>query len=104
MTWIDLVQNICLAVLAKDFVLHWALVEKPRRDLFSFTGFIHASIVLFFFMLQVRSEMLLWVFKFGRILEVFKLLKFIDEARVLGQALRRSACPSGVFLFSFVFR
>ena len=34
----------------------------------------------------MRSELLLWVFKFGRILRVFKLLKFIDEARVLGQA------------------
>ena len=49
---------------------------------------------------QVRSELLLWVFKFGRILRVFKLLKFIDEARVLGQALRGSARTIGVFLFS----
>ena len=40
----------------------------------------------------MRSELLLWVFKFGRILRVFKLLKFIDEARVLGQALQ--GCPS----------
>ena len=40
------------------------------------------------------------VFKFGRILRVFKLLKFIDEARVLGQALRGSARTIGVFLFS----
>ena len=51
---------------------------------------------------QVRSELLLWVFKFGRILRVFKLLKFIDEARVLGQALKGSARTIGVFLF-FVF-
>ena len=40
---------------------------------------------------QVRSELLLWVFKFRRILRVFKLPKFIDEARTIG-----------VFLF-FVF-
>ena len=33
---------------------------------------------------------------------MFKLLKFIDEARVLGQALRGSARTIGVFLF-FVF-
>ena len=70
--------------------------------LFSFTGLIDASAVLFFFVPQVRSELLLWVFKFGRILRVFKLLKFIDEARVLGQALRGSARTIGVFLF-FVF-
>ena len=90
MPWIDLVQNVCLAVFAADFVLHLALVERPRRYLFSFTGLIDASAVLFFFVPQVRSELLLWVFKFGRILRVFKLLKFIDEARVLGQALK---CP-----------
>ena len=29
--WIDLVQNVCLAVFSADFVLHLALVEKPRR-------------------------------------------------------------------------
>ena len=35
-------------------------------------------------------------------LRVFKLLKFIDEARVLGQALRGSARTIGVFLFFVV--
>ena len=79
-------QNLCLAVFAADFVLHLALVEKPRRYRFSFAGWIDASAVLFFFVPQVRSELLLWVFKFGRILRVFKLLNFIDEASVLGQA------------------
>ena len=90
--WIDLVQNVCLGVFAADFVLHLALVEKPGRYLFSFTGLIDASAVLFFFVPQVRSELLLWVFKFGRILRVFKLLKFIDEARVLGQG-PAGKCP-----------
>ena len=98
--WIDLVQNVCLALFAADFVLHLALVERPRRYLFSFTGLIDDSAVLFFFVPQVGSELLLWVFKFGRILRVFKLLKFIDEARVLGQALRGSARTIGVFCFS----
>ena len=83
--WIDLVQNLCLAVFATDFVLHLALVEKPRRYLFSFTGLIDTSAVLFFFAPQVPSELLLWVFKFGRIMRVFTLLKFIDEARVLAR-------------------
>ena len=100
--WIDLVQNTCLAVFAADFILHLILVEKPERYLFSFTGLIDAAAVLFFFVPQVRSELLLWVFKFGRILRVFKLLKFIDEARMLGQALRGSARSIVVFLF-FVF-
>ena len=100
--WIDWVQNSCLAVFAADFLLHLLLVDRPRRYLFSFTGLIDASAVFFFFVPQVRSELLLWVFKFGRILRVFKLLKFIDEARVLGQALRGSARTIGVYLF-FVF-
>ena len=100
--WIDWAQSICLAVFAADFFLHLLLVDRPRRYLFSFTGMIDASAVLFFFVPQVRSELLLWVFKFGRILRVFKLLKFIDEARVLGQALRGSARTIGVYLF-FVF-
>ena len=100
--WIDLAQNICLSVFAADFVLHLLLVEQPRRYLFSFYGLIDASAVLFFFVPQISSELLLWVFKFGRILRVFKLLKFIDEARVLGQALRGSARTICVYLF-FVF-
>ena len=100
--WIDWAQSLCLAVFAADFVLHLLLVDRPLRYLFSFTGLIDASGVLFFFVPQVRSGLLLWVFKFGRILRVFKLLKFVDEARVLGQALRGSARTIGVFLF-FVF-
>ena len=49
--------------------------------MFSLTGLIDASAVLIFFVPQVRSEPLRWVFKFGRILRVFKLFKFIDEDR-----------------------
>ena len=97
--WIDLVQNVCLAVFAADFVLHLALVERPRRYLFSFTGLIDASAVLFFFVPQVRSELVAVGVQVRRILRVFKLLKFIDEARVLGQALRGSARTIGVLVF-----
>ena len=43
-----------------------------------------------------------WVVKFGRILRVFKLLRFMDEAQMLGRALKASARRIGVFLF-FVF-
>tara|TARA_Y100001933_G_scaffold197784_1_gene198492 strand:+ start:59 stop:424 length:366 start_codon:yes stop_codon:yes gene_type:complete len=59
--WIDLVQNVCLAVFAADFVLHLALVDEPRSYLFNFTGLIDTSAVLFFFVPQVRSELLLGV-------------------------------------------
>ena len=87
--WINLVQDSCLAVFAGDFVLHLAVVPSPRKYLFSFTGLIDLSAVLFFFVPQVRSELLLWVFKFGRILRVFKLLKFIDEAKLLALVARQ---------------
>ena len=87
-------------VFAADFILHRLWWRSPVV-ICSVTGLIDASAVLFFFVPQVRSELLLWVFKFGRILRVFKLLKFIDEARVLGQALR-GACTIGVFLFFVV--
>ena len=60
--WIDLVQNVCLALFAADLVLHLALLENPRRYLFSFTGLIDASEVLSFFVTQVHSELLLRVF------------------------------------------
>ena len=53
--WIDWVQNICLGVFAGDFLLHLLLVDRPRRYLFSFTGLIDVSAVLFFFVPQVRS-------------------------------------------------
>ena len=100
--WIDFVQNVCLGVFAADFVLHLALVEKPGRYLFSFTGLIDASAVMFFFVPQVRSELLLWVFKFGRILRVFKLLKFIDEVACWDRLCGGSARTIGVFLFFVV--
>ena len=97
-----MVYDSCLAVFDTNFVLHLAVVPSPLKYLFSFTGLIDLSAVLFFFVPQVRSELLLWTFKFGRILRVFKLLKFIDEAKLLAQALRGSARTICVFLF-FVF-
>jgi voltage-gated potassium channel len=75
------------------------VAPSPCKYVCSFTGLIDLSAVLFFFVPQVRSELLLWVFKYGRIVRVFKLLKFIDEAKVLAQALRGSACTICVFLF-----
>ena len=100
--WIDLVQNISLLIFVVDFCLHVYVSDRPRKYLFSFYGLFYFAAILFFFIPQLRSELLLWVFKFGRILRVFKLLKFIDEAQVLGKALRGSARTIFVYLF-FVF-
>ena len=100
--WIHHVQNLCLTIFALDFFLNLYVSRHPRRYLFSFYGLIDLSAVLFFFIPQIRSEILLWIFKFGRILRVFKLLRFIDEAKILGEALKGSARTICVYLF-FVF-
>ena len=100
--WIDAIQNICLAVFSADFFLHLYVSERPKRYFFSFYGLVDFTAVLFFFVPQVRSEILLWVFKFGRILRVFKLLRFVDEARGMGQALRSNARTIAVYLFFVV--
>ena len=100
--WIQLIQNGCLAVFMADFVLNMYVSERPVKYLFSFYGLIDLLAIVFFVIPQIRSEILLWIFKFGRILRVFKLLRFIDEAKVLGQALQKSARTIVVYLF-FVF-
>ncbi len=100
--WIQLIQSLCLLVFVTDFVLNVYVSDRPFRYVFSFYGFIDLMAVVFFFIPEVSSEILLWVFKFGRILRVFKLLRFVDEARVLGEALRASARTIVVYLF-FVF-
>ena len=100
--WIQHIQNLCLAVFTVDFFLNLYVRVKPLRYLGSFYGLIDLMAVVFFFVPQFRSEILLWIFKFGRILRVFKLLRFIDEAKVLGQALKGSARTIFVYLF-FVF-
>ncbi len=56
---LDLVQDSCLAVFAADFVLRLAVVPSPRKTLFSFTGLICLSAVLFFFVLQTALGRLL---------------------------------------------
>ena len=83
-----------------EFRSSLALVEKPRRYLFSFTGLIDASAVLFFFVPQVRRELLLWVFKFGRILRMFKLLNSSMKPACWGRhrrdALHCDACGASL--------
>ena len=100
--WIYFIQNSCLAVFTADFLLNVYVSERPWKYVLSFYGLIDLLAIVFFVIPQIRSEILLWIFKFGRILRVFKLLRFIDEAKVLGAALQRSARTIVVYLF-FVF-
>jgi len=101
-TWVGSLERGCLLVFVADFLLHLWVTPRPLAYLRSFYGLIDLSAVLFFFVPQISSGLVLWVFKFGRVLRVFKLLRFLDEAQLLGNALRASARRIGVFLFFVV--
>jgi voltage-gated potassium channel len=96
--WIEWLDRLALGVFAADFVLHLLASPRPLAYLRSFYGLIDLSAVLFFAVPQINSGLVLWVFKFGRILRVFKLLRFMDEARALGTALKASARRITVFI------
>jgi len=100
--WVGELERVCLLVFMADYLLHLWVAPKPLAYARSFFGLIDLSAVLFFFVPQINSGLILWVFKFGRVLRVFKLLRFMDEAQTLGRALRASARRIGVFLFFVV--
>ena len=100
--WVDTLERFCLLVFMADYLLHLSVSPKPLAYARSFYGLIDLSAVLFFFVPQIRSGLVLWIFKFARVLRVFKLLRFLDEAQMLGRALRASARRIGVFLFFVV--
>ncbi|QEY32466.1 ion transporter [Synechococcus sp. RSCCF101] len=99
---LELMEEVTLAVFVADFLLHLLVSVRPLQYLFSFYGLIDFMAVLFFFVPQINSGLLLWVFKFGRVLRVFKLLRFMDEATTLANALRASARRIVVFIFFVV--
>ena len=101
-SWVDELERLCLLVFMADYLLHLWVSPKPLAYARSFYGLIDLSAVLFFFVPQIRSGLVLWIFKFARVLRVFKLLRFMDEAQMLGRALRASARRIGVFLFFVV--
>ena len=96
--WVDWIDRLALAIFAADLVLHLIASPRPLAYLRSVYGLIDLSAVLFFAVPQINSGLVLWVFKFGRILRVFKLLRFMDEARALGAALKASARRISVFI------
>ena len=96
--WVDAIDRLALLVFAADYLLHLSVSPKPLAYARSLTGLIDLAAVLFFAVPQLDSGLLLWIFKFGRILRVFKLLRFMDEARALGAALKASARRITVFI------
>ena len=100
--WVASLERGCLLVFMADYLLHLWVSPRPLVYARSFYGLIDASAVVFFFVPQISSGLVLWIFKFGRVLRVFKLLRFLDEAQLLGRALKASARRIGVFLFFVV--
>ena len=92
-------ERFCLGIFVVDYALHLSLSPKPWAYARSFYGLIDLLAVLFFFVPRINSGLLLWVFKFGRILRVFKLLRLIDEADRLVNSLKASARRIAVFIF-----
>ena len=94
-------ERVCLLVFMADYLLHLWVSPRPRLcpQLFRLDRPLGGAV---FFVPQINSGLILWVFKFGRVLRVFKLLRFMDEAQTLGRALRASARRIGVFLFFVV--
>ena len=101
-SWVDTLERACLLVFMADYLLHLWVSPKPLAYARSVYGLIDLSAVVFFFVPQISSGLILWIFKFARVLRVFKLLRFLDEAQMLGRALRASARRIGVFLFFVV--
>ena len=96
--WVDWIDRVALLVFAADYALHLGVSPRPLAYARSLTGLIDLAAVLFFAVPQLDSGLLLWIFKFGRILRVFKLLRFLDEARALGAALKASVRRITVFI------
>ena len=100
--WLGELERGCLLVFMADYLMHLWVSPRPLVYARSFFGLIDLSAVLFFFVPQINSALILWIFKSGRVLRVFKLLRFMDEAQMLGRALRASARRIGVFLLFVV--
>ena len=93
------IERFCLGIFVVDYALHLSLSPRPWVYARSFYGLIDLMAVVFFFVPRINSGLLLWVFKFGRILRVFKLLRLIDEADRLVTSLKASARRIAVFIF-----
>ena len=96
--WVDWIDRLVLLIFAADYLIHLAVSPRPLAYARSLTGLIELAAVLFFAVPQLDSGLLLWIFKFGRLLRVFKLLRFLDEARALAAALKASARRITVFI------
>ena len=59
--WTNGLEQICLGIFIADFLLHLWVTPKPSNYLFSFYGLIDFSAVLFFFIPQISSGLILWI-------------------------------------------
>ena len=77
-SYVGQLEHCCLLAFIADVWLHLWVSLRPRKYLFSFYGLIDVSAVLFFFVPQICSGLILWILKFGRVLaSVVMLMGFV---------------------------
>lgn len=88
-----------------EYILRLLCVKRPRQFMLSFYGIIDALAILPFFLEfffpQMHVLMIIRSFRFLRIFRIFKMVKFLDESRMMIFTLIRSFRKIIIFL-SFV--
>jgi voltage-gated potassium channel len=89
-----------------EYLLRIWITKKPIKYVFSFYGLIDLLSILptflEIFMAGTGSLMVIRVFRLLRVFRVLKLVQFINEARVLMDALRTSRKKITVFIFFII--
>lgn len=92
-----------LIVFGVEYIFRLLCVKSPKQFIFSFYGIVDLMAILPFFLEfvfpQMHVLMMIRSFRFLRIFRIFKMVKFLDESRVLIFSLIRSFRKIIIFLF-----
>ncbi len=92
-----------LFVFGIEYIFRLLCVKNPRQFILSFYGIIDLMAILPFFLEfvfpQMHVLMMIRSFRFLRIFRIFKMVKFLDESRLLIFALVKSFRKIIIFLF-----
>ncbi|MCO5234633.1 MAG: ion transporter [Chitinophagaceae bacterium] len=92
-----------LIVFGIEYILRLLCVKSPKQFIFSSYGIIDLLAILPFFLEfvfpQMHVLMMIRSFRFLRIFRIFKMVKFLDESRLLIFSLIRSFRKITIFLF-----
>lgn len=96
---------IFFSVFSIEYIFRLLCVKKPKQFIFSFYGIIDALAILPFFLEfffpHLHVLMIIRSFRFLRVFRIFKMVKFLDESRIMIFSLIRSFRKIIIFL-SFV--